>query len=107
MINFSITPQLKFPWIDALLDQPSNPYGVSSIPTALLICSFMPFYHVSNTPTLMHKEKTLRVGIFARTNVEGILPINIYFTNTIDFYSYLFFSTIITHNALRTKGKRA
>ncbi len=66
----------------------------------------MLFYHASNSPILAHNEKTLRVGIFARTNVEGILPINIYFTSIMDFYSYLLFSTIITHNALRTKKKK-
>jgi hypothetical protein len=65
----------------------------------------MPFYHVSNIPTLVCNEKTFRVGIFARTNVEGIFPIDIYFTSTMDFYSYLLFFTIFTHNALRTKRK--
>jgi hypothetical protein len=48
-------------------------------------------------------KKTLGVGIFARTNVEGILPIDIYFTSTMDFYSYLLLYVIITHNALKRK----
>lgn len=69
-------------------------------------CSFMPFYHASNIPTPVRSGITLRIGISSRTKVEGILPINIYFTSTMDFYSYLLLSTIITQNPLRTPKER-
>jgi len=42
------------------------PYGVS---LALLIRSFMLFYHVLNTPTHVCNRRTLKIGAYARTNM--------------------------------------
>lgn len=52
----------------------------------------------------MHSGRTFKVGIIAKTkNVEGIIPINIFFMNLLDFYSSWIFTCFITQS---TQNKR-